>query len=318
MSEVLSAIPVYNGERFLGATLESLAHQTRPPDTVVVIDDGSTDGTCDVVNEFRGLRCELIRNERNLGLFPNLNHALKYAERSEYFHLLLADDCVRPFFLERLAGALQEAPPPSFAYCHYDWIDAEGRVIQAASRPNRGGFSPVNRETFLTRQSLLETISVGSVLIRSGRRPLPVVFRADMPHVADCVFFAELAAACQQVIEGGDSLCEIRRHAENATQRNRRNLNAWVADEFLAMQHISRLLSKRGWRGRMHGHRIQCLFAARSRVKQQWTRKEDPDFAAQIGVVVARETAWYHRLLGSMAVFLRDMVVGKNLPDQPR
>jgi glycosyltransferase involved in cell wall biosynthesis len=45
MSQLVTVIPVYNGERFLEATLESVANQTRRPDRVIIPDNCSTDGT---------------------------------------------------------------------------------------------------------------------------------------------------------------------------------------------------------------------------------------------------------------------------------
>ncbi|MBT5704989.1 MAG: glycosyltransferase family 2 protein [Verrucomicrobia bacterium] len=318
MSELLTVIPVYNGVHYLRATLESLARQTRRPDRVVVIDDCSTDGTCALVESFEEISCELVRNEKNLGLFPNLNHALEYAEDTEFFHLLLADDCIRPSFLETLVESLAQSSAPSFVYCSYDWIDSTGNVIQVGGKMGGKRSYPIGRSKFIYRQSLLQTVSVGSVVIRSGKQPLPVFFRQDMPHVADCVFYAELGACCGEILEIAEALCEIRRHSENATQQNTKNLNAWVTDEFRAMQRISCLMPQKGWPSLVHDHRQKCLFAARSRVKQQWTKREDPHFALQIGAIVARETAWYHRLLGRMAVTVRDLVVGRNLPDRPR
>jgi len=285
---------------------------------VVIIDDCSTDGTGALVNGFEGLPCELVRNDTNLGLFPNLNRALSYANQAEYFHLLLADDLVRPRFLETLEKSLANSSAPSMAYSAFDWIDADGRVTEEGGKASSGQAMPVDVDEFLFRQSLLKTISVGSALIRSGGASLPVCFRGDMPHVADCVFFAELAASSHQIFEWAEALCEIRRHDENATRRNTKNLNAWVTDEFRAMQRISRLLPIRGWRSRLHDHRLQCLFAARSRVKQQWTRKEDPNYAAQIGAIVARETSLIHRILGNTAVFARDLVFGPNRPNEPQ
>ena len=318
LSRLITVIPVYNGERFLEATLESLARQTRRPDQVIVIDDCSTDCTGALVNSFEEIPCELVRNEQNLGLFPNLNRALSYADQAEYFHLLLADDLVRPEFLETLERTLADSPAPSMAYCNYDWIDAEGTVTQEGGKASSGRATSIQVDDFLYRQCLLKTISVGSALIRSGGAPLRVNFRGDMPHVADCVFYAELASASHQVFEWPEALCEIRRHDQNATRRNTKNLNAWVTDEFRAMQRISRLLPLRGWRSRLHDHRLKCLFAARSRVKQQWTRKEDPNYAAQIGAIVARETSLIHRILGGAAVGARDLIFGRNLPDRPR
>ncbi len=318
MSKLITVIPVFNGERYLEATLDSLAAQTILPDRVIVIDDCSTDGTCSLVENFAAFPCELVRNERNLGLFPNLNRALEYAAEAEYFHLLLADDRVRPTFLETTLCSLMMSTSLSIAYSAYDWINVEGTVTQAAGGANGDEGRRVPTQEFIHRQSLLNTVSVGSVLIRSGNAPLPICFRGDMPHVADCVFYAELASVCEHIIEFKQALCEIRRHDDNATRRNTKSLNAWVTDEFRAMQRISRLLPTRGWRSRLHDHRLKCLFAARSRVKQQWTRKEDPSFSEQIGGVVARETSFIHRFLGVTAVMLRDLIRGKNLPDRPR
>ena len=44
-ARIISVIPVYNGERFIRAALDSLAAQTLRPDRVIVLDDASTDGT---------------------------------------------------------------------------------------------------------------------------------------------------------------------------------------------------------------------------------------------------------------------------------
>lgn len=317
LSDLITIIPVYNGEAYLEDTLMSLAAQTRRPDQVIVIDDCSTDRTRDIVQSCKAIPCELVENERNLGLFPNLNRALEFAEEAEYFHLLLADDRIRPGYLSRLTEELAGAEALSFAFSAYDWIDGKGSVTRTGGK-GKGRRTRLEREVFLRRQSLLQTVAVGSVLIRTGRRPLDIRFRSDMPHVADCVFYAELAAASHEIIELGDALCEIRRHDANATSQNRHNLNAWVTDEYRAMVRIEALMGLRGWRSRLHGHRQQCLFAARSRVKQQWTRRENPQFAREIAAVVQRETSWYHRFLGVSAVAVRDMLLGRNRPEQPR
>ena len=67
--QIISVIPVYNGERFILETLDSLASQTLKPDRVIVIDDASTDNTAKLVESYEILKCGLIRSEENLGLF---------------------------------------------------------------------------------------------------------------------------------------------------------------------------------------------------------------------------------------------------------
>ena len=90
-SRIISVIPVYNGERFICATLDSLASQTIQPDRVIVLDDASTDGTAQLVEMYKPLDCELIRSRQNEGLFRNFNKALSYATGCDYLHYICAD-----------------------------------------------------------------------------------------------------------------------------------------------------------------------------------------------------------------------------------
>ena len=50
--QIISVIPVYNGERFILETLDSLASQALKPDRVIVIDDASTDNTAKLVESY--------------------------------------------------------------------------------------------------------------------------------------------------------------------------------------------------------------------------------------------------------------------------
>src|SRR5262249_60441467 len=106
-SNIITVIPVYNGEKFIGATLQSLANQTVKPDRVIVIDNCSTDNTERVVKEFKPIQCEWLRNPKNLGLFGNCNRALEFAPETNHLLLLCADDLITPQFFEVLVGALQ-------------------------------------------------------------------------------------------------------------------------------------------------------------------------------------------------------------------
>lgn len=55
---ISAIIPVHNGERYVAEALQSVLEQSRPPDEIIVVDDGSTDGTAAVVREFGAeVRC---------------------------------------------------------------------------------------------------------------------------------------------------------------------------------------------------------------------------------------------------------------------
>ena len=73
-TSVSAIVAVYNGERFIADALASILAQTTPPDEVVVVDDGSTDGTGAVVARFPGVRC--LRRDANGGQASALNWAV--------------------------------------------------------------------------------------------------------------------------------------------------------------------------------------------------------------------------------------------------
>ncbi|HEX8306955.1 MAG TPA: glycosyltransferase [Allosphingosinicella sp.] len=84
MTPIVSvALATYNGRAYLPEQLASLAAQTRRPDELVVCDDGSNDGTVELLEEFARtapFRVRIYRNERNLGVLRNFEKALSLCE----------------------------------------------------------------------------------------------------------------------------------------------------------------------------------------------------------------------------------------------
>lgn len=305
MNRLVTVIPVYNGERFLQATLESVARQTVRPDRLVILDDCSTDGTQALVRGFSGMPCELRQNETRLGLFGNLNRCLTFAPECEYLHILLADDLIAPRFLETLTRALDPVPAFGLAYCLTEFIDAAGQRLDGpppAARTAR----QVPLVEFLGRQAELQTVSCGSILLKTSGRPSPVQFRMDMPQTADVVFYSEWAAQAPALMEAQEVLCQIRRHNYSATAQNVKSLQAWVVDEWRTMQLVLKLIPESGRARWLRAQRLSCLFAARSYVKIQSTRQANPDYARQIREITLQSVRPYHWLLGRLAVAARD------------
>jgi glycosyltransferase involved in cell wall biosynthesis len=130
-------IPTYNGQAYLGPAIESVLAQTLTDLEVVVIDDGSTDATPDVVARLRDPRLRYLRNERNLGPQGNWNRCLEEA-RGRYFKLLPHDDLLRPTCLERQVAVLEADRDERIALvaCARDVIGPDERVLM------RRGFGP--------------------------------------------------------------------------------------------------------------------------------------------------------------------------------
>ena len=105
-------IPVYDGERYLAEAIDSLLAQTVPPLEVVVVDDGSTDGTAQIIRAY-GAPVRYV-HQPNAGQSAARNHGVRLA-RGDYIAFLDADDLVHPKKLERQLAAFEQEP--SLAMC---------------------------------------------------------------------------------------------------------------------------------------------------------------------------------------------------------
>jgi glycosyltransferase involved in cell wall biosynthesis len=100
-------IPCHNGAQFLRETLTSVLAQTRPPSEVIVVDDGSTDGSGDVARSF-GPPVAVI-TQANSGLGPTRNRGIQ-AVSGDVIALVDADDLWHPEKLERQLSYLERNP----------------------------------------------------------------------------------------------------------------------------------------------------------------------------------------------------------------
>jgi glycosyltransferase involved in cell wall biosynthesis len=87
---ISTIIPSYNRADLIGDTLRSVLSQTRPPDEVIVVDDGSTDASCDVISEQFGSAVTLIR-QANAGAGAARNTGLKHST-GDIIHFQDSDD----------------------------------------------------------------------------------------------------------------------------------------------------------------------------------------------------------------------------------
>jgi glycosyltransferase involved in cell wall biosynthesis len=94
-------VPTYNGARWVGEALESALAQTYGPLEVLVLDNGSTDGTLDVVRSYGDPRVRVSVNERNIGIIANHNQCIRLA-RGPLIKFLHSDDALEPECVERM------------------------------------------------------------------------------------------------------------------------------------------------------------------------------------------------------------------------
>ncbi|MDO5701837.1 MAG: glycosyltransferase family 2 protein [Lachnospiraceae bacterium] len=100
-------IPNYNGIAYMTDCLEALRLQTLAPDRVIVIDNGSTDGSAELI-ERSYPECELVRMGRNTGFCGAVNEGIRRSEGCDYVILLNNDTKAEPCFVEELIRAMRK------------------------------------------------------------------------------------------------------------------------------------------------------------------------------------------------------------------
>jgi glycosyltransferase involved in cell wall biosynthesis len=131
-------VPAYNSARWITATLESLQTQTLTEWTCVVVDDGSTDDTAQIVRKIAAVDERiLVVQQSNRGLPSARNTGLAALPDCRYVAFLDADDLYRPRALELLVRTLEKRADAVGAYGLAEYVDESGATIGAGLHPAR-------------------------------------------------------------------------------------------------------------------------------------------------------------------------------------
>lgn len=121
-------MPVYNGEKYVSAAIDSILAQTFRAFELIIVDDGSTDGTRAILGRYRDGRIRVIRNRKNLGLPKALNRGLDAAQ-CELVARHDADDLSYPERLAKQVAFLDRRPDVILAGTRVRLIDSRGRRL---------------------------------------------------------------------------------------------------------------------------------------------------------------------------------------------
>ncbi len=159
--KVAVLIPLHNHVRYIGAAVASLRAQSRPPDRIIIIDDGSTDGSLNALmavseegvptpspmatmvarnHEATGGRIETRTDvviQASAGARVTINRAVALADDCDYLAVLNSDDCYHPRRLERCLAYLEEHPHLDLVCTRLRLIDENGDTLPADAPQTR-------------------------------------------------------------------------------------------------------------------------------------------------------------------------------------
>ncbi|MGB3693670.1 MAG: glycosyltransferase [Spirulinaceae cyanobacterium] len=146
-------IPSYNAEQTIQSTIESVLNQTYSHWELIIVNDGSTDSTLDLVQGIKDERIQIFTYP-NSGPNPTRNRGFSHA-CGQYISFLDADDQWSSDKLEKQLQAIKDSASAKVAYSWTNWVDEKGTLIR------RGSYKTANGDVF-AKLLLIDFIESGS------------------------------------------------------------------------------------------------------------------------------------------------------------
>jgi glycosyltransferase involved in cell wall biosynthesis len=199
-------IPCYNAERYIAETLESVFAQTYPTIEVVVVDDGSTDNTVEVLKSYK---VQLIQ-QRNRGVSAARNNGIRHS-RGKYVLFLDHDDRLLPKAVAVGVRVLEEHPDCVMAVGEHRYIGSNGEPL------GRSGKHMGDRDPYLVllEHNFVETPC--SALHRRSTLFTAGMFDESLFGAEDHELYLRLARS-GSIIAHEEEVSEYRQHESNSSR----------------------------------------------------------------------------------------------------
>lgn len=220
--KVSVVVPAYNAERFLSATLDSIHGQTLAPHEIIVVNDGSTDSTLQVISDFKGVNINLIVVSQNNQGLPAARNAGKRVATGNYIAFCDSDDLWTPEKLEHQVSHLEKHSTCLGAVSLYSTFTSNPIQCVSGRRP----FLPINSRNLIWGTSWLPG-SASSILIRNNPETAKLIFDESLTFAEDLDMWIQIAALGEIcIVDFYDVL--IRIHDESMQSVSRKDPNIYL------------------------------------------------------------------------------------------
>jgi glycosyltransferase involved in cell wall biosynthesis len=139
MKKVSVIVPVYNVEVYIAQTIRAVLEQTYPHFELILVNDGSPDGSWEICKHFDDPRIKLVSQD-NRGLAGARNTGIRHAQ-GDYLAFLDADDLWLPEKLAKHVAHLEAAPQVGVSFSRSAFIDAQGQPLGIYQMPKLTGIT---------------------------------------------------------------------------------------------------------------------------------------------------------------------------------
>lgn len=209
--QVSVVLPVWNGERYLKESIDSILAQDFRDFELIIVDDGSTDTTGEVIARYAGDPRVRVHRQENQGLVAALNAGLELS-RADFVARLDADDVALPRRLSLQLAHLHKNPDVMAAGSAVELMDADGRTLGIRRYP-------VGKA--MATRGLLDgcTLAHPAVMMRKAAVKKVGAYRECFRHAEDYDLWLRLTEL-GQVDNLPETLIRYRLHAQSVTKRH--------------------------------------------------------------------------------------------------
>jgi glycosyltransferase involved in cell wall biosynthesis len=240
-------LPVYNGGEYLMLSVQSVLEQSVDDFEFLILDDCSTDGSWNYINSIGDPRVSVFKNDKNSGLFFNLNFLIKKS-KSRLIKLWSQDDIMYKNCLETVIEFHQKYPEIGFSYSGRDIIDRKGEIIRRNDEDKTPEIISTDLHALIAFFTGSIAGNIANVCLNSTALDKIGLFKEDMKISADFDMWVRLA----EYYSTGfirDSLIQLRDHTGQLS-RNESLLINHVREDLqiyrYLLSYVSDPIKKRG------------------------------------------------------------------------
>lgn len=216
-------MPVYNVELYVADAIRSVLRQSFTDFELIVVDDGGTDGSMDIVRSFHDPRIRIV-SQPNRGLAGARNTGIA-AARGDYVALLDSDDCFHPDKLRLHFIHLEASRAIGVSYAGSRMVDRQGNALAVVMRPQLTGITPalILRRNPVGNGSaaVLRRRDIDRAIFSTAAEPdRPCWFDESFRQSEDIEFWVRLSAKHQVAFEGIEGLLTDYRIVSGALSAN--------------------------------------------------------------------------------------------------
>ena len=243
MKLVSVVVPVYNVEKYIALTVQSVLDQTYPHFELLIIDDESPDGSVEICQQFNDSRIKII-SQKNRGLAGARNTGIRHA-KGDYIAFLDGDDLWLPEKLARHIQHLESSPQVGVSFSRSEFIDSQGKSLGVYQMPKLTEITPDhllcrnpigNGSAPVIRREVLELIRFEEKLRETVE---DFYFDENFRQSEDIECWFRIAALTSWQIEGiPEALTLYRVNGEGLSANILKQLDSW--EQFIS-KHRDRL-----------------------------------------------------------------------------